>query len=325
MGKGKRDNLERLLRSAWERSKHLGERRQMPSEGIPEGNKQTKEIKWASPFNWTICGVSLSGALAVMIFGGADARWVPILISIALLFAWPEIIRNVSARRTVSVLTMLGCIIAIWVLTEWPIKASPVLQPISVLADCERTVLPILIAPQTSLHLVSLNQKSMLSQDWGLFDVLNTSNEQQQWPSKQIMDAWNQKLKGAKLHPNRPPLSFWSTSGYKCGVSNHSQTNILDVALTMRIWFGNKGGEENAVKYTPILSPIDAGSTFTFYVFNDCPILTSAVLPNAVSVMVLGETKRRSVSLSLPHRNPVEPFMMFGASDIQWVREQPCQ
>ena len=138
-----------------------------------------------------------------------------------------------------------------------------------------------------------------------------------QWPSK---DKMREKL---KVRSGEVP--FPGTLVYKCDFSNHSQINVLDVSVELRIWFGQKGGEENAVKFTPILSPLDAGAHFVFYVVNDCPINAAVVMPDAVGIKIIGETMRRVVPLNRPNRSPIEPIMIFFPSNKQWVGEQPCQ
>jgi hypothetical protein len=92
----------------------------------------------------------------------------------------------------------------------------------------------------------------------------------------------------------------------------------------MRFWFGDKGGEENAVKFTPIISPLDAGGSFSLYFVNDCPINVSGVLPDQVTLLVVGETKRRTTQLNLPHRNPIDQIMMWFPTRVRWIGGEPC-
>lgn len=158
----------------------------------------------------------------------------------------------------------------------------------------------------------------MLSQHWGLFDISNRTDKPLEWPRKGTIETYADKLRSHKVSFN--PGVF----GYKCDVSNHSRTDVLDVALPIRFWFGNATGDSNAITYTPVISPLDAGSHFTFYVFNDCAIHVSGILPDRVSFTAPGENTRRAAQLYLPHRSPIEPFMLFFPSDVQWVRQQPC-
>jgi hypothetical protein len=97
---------------------------------------------------------------------------------------------------------------------------------------------------------------------------------------------------------------------FRCEIGNHGRINALDVAIPMKFWFGNKGGEQNAVKFTPIVSPLDAGQNSAIYFVNDCPSLAVAVLPDAVSLRIVGESRTRSAKLNLPHRNPGDSIIM---------------
>jgi len=180
----------------------------------------------------------------------------------------------------------------------WPLKLVPAPPAVAIFADCTYTDLPVSIPPRSTIHLVSLNRKFMLSRDWGLYDFTNSTDTQAKWPSEQQIRLNKPKTK--------KEIFFFNASqiGYKCDISNHSQLNVFDVAIPMRFWFGNKGGEENAIKYTPILSPLDAGSHFVFYIVNDCPLNVAGVLPDTVTIAVAGEAARRSVRLNLPHRSP---------------------
>jgi hypothetical protein len=295
-----------------------------------------------TPFVWTICliaiyhvfeaAIAVSGEIGREASNSVSERETPILAPsgqhaiVSVASVAPKFYR-LQLYSTATIISLLCVCLSLYVgyKRKGDMKPSPPPPPpssaVAIFADCELASLPLTIAPQSSIHLVSLNQKFMLSQNWGLADISNRTDDKQQWPSKKIMDSVIQKMKENRLHkiPSFPPVF-----GYKCDVSNHSQVDVLDVALTLRIWFGNKGGEENAVRYTPVLSPIDAGGHFIFYVFNDCPINTNAVLPNEVALTIAGDSVRRVLPLNLPHRSPVEPFMMFFPSDTQWIRQQPC-
>lgn len=196
--------------------------------------------------------------------------------------------------------------------------ATAGVPPVAIFADCEMTALPVTIAPQSSLHVVSLNKKFMLTQNWGLADIPNRSDTQLEWPSKEVMESEKKKHKADKHYLNG------GVFGYKCDVSNHGEVGVFDLAMTLTFWYGEQVGNDN-VKYTPILSPLDAGSHFVFYVFNDCPVTVAGVLPDSVAVTVAGDSTRRTVPLHLPHRTPIEPIMMFFPSQTQWVRQQPCE
>ena len=111
--------------------------------------------------------------------------------------------------------------------------------PVAIFADCEMTSIPLSIAPQTSLHMLALNKKFMLSQQWGLADIPNRSDKQQQWPTKEAMASMMKRLNAQR--PHFGPGVF----GYKCDVLNDSKTNVLDVAITMTFWYDKQTGDDN--------------------------------------------------------------------------------
>jgi hypothetical protein len=187
----------------------------------------------------------------------------------------------------------------------------------SIFADCGITSLPIIIEPQSSIYLLALNEKRMREvNNWGLYEIPNQLNKAVQWPAKTTI---RQHL--------AVPLKEKLLAGdfiYKCDFSNHGQVNVLNVFVELKIWFDNEG-EQKAVKFTPVLSPIDAGKHFVFYVLNDCPIDASLAMPDTVGVMVAGDNTRQQIALNRPLRNPIEPLMQFLPTNKQWVREAPCQ
>lgn len=74
----------------------------------------------------------MSGALGVFLFGGADLRWGPLLVTIALLFALPEIVSDQRKRRIYQLCAVLGCVLAVGICTVWsqsPLVIRPVPGP----------------------------------------------------------------------------------------------------------------------------------------------------------------------------------------------------
>ncbi len=90
---------------------------------------------WKTPLLWTLSGVALSGVLAVLIFGGADTRWVPILLTLATFFALPEIIKNPGRRRFTYFVIGTGCIFWVYELSPslktQPEAKAPIAKPVS--------------------------------------------------------------------------------------------------------------------------------------------------------------------------------------------------
>lgn len=187
-------------------------------------------------------------------------------------------------------------------------KNSPIIE---IFAELNGTEVPFTIPSRGNLYLVVLNEKRMRSSKdkWVLHVETNALGQSLQWPSKTKMK------KNAGV----------SRLAYRCDVTNHGPTNVLDVALQLKVWFGETGGEDKAVKICPILSPLDAGTKFTFYIINDCPVLATVALSDEASVRAAGESGRRVVHLNLPHRSPIDQIMMFVPSKKPWVVEQPCE
>jgi len=83
-----------------------------------------ERAEWKTPLFWTIAGVSLGGAFAVVISPGADPRWIPALIAIFILFALPEIVKNPGRRRFGNVITVLACLF-FFIKIRAPIGSQP--------------------------------------------------------------------------------------------------------------------------------------------------------------------------------------------------------
>ena len=192
------------------------------------------------------------------------------------------------------------------------LPASPIAQPvIAVFAKCDMIVLPVEIPPHDSIRLVPVNEKGMRAVSWGSFELTNDTDKPRRWPEMdKLLEARRQHDFGEFV--------------YRCEISNHGAVNLLDVAIPLRFWFGEKGGDENAVKYTPIISPLDVSHSFTLYFVNDCPIGATAILPDDVSVLVDGESIRRNTKLNLPNRDPVDPIMLWPSTKIRWIGSTQC-
>ena len=134
-----------------------------------------------------------------------------------------------------------------------------------------------------------------------MFDIRNDGPTERLWPDLKL-------IKSVKHNPG--------AFGYECDVSNHAQANLIDLAINMNANFDN---EKEPLVYTAIISPLDAGNTFSFYLINECPLMVSVISPDAVTVQVFGEDKRRTVPLHWPHRNPIEQIMMFFPSGVRWT------
>jgi len=229
-----------------------------------------------------------------------------------------------SLTRNQTILFLLGVAsVLIGVIGLYPLVAHKVrvdgntgLGPpepnLAVFMRCDMIALPITIPAHTTIHLVPVNPRRLKATGWGSYDIPNDADKPEQWPDKHRIDESNKKHNSGVFN-------------YKCDVSNHGQVNVIDIAMPMRFWFGNKAGEENAVPYTPIISPLDAGHTFTLYFVNDCSIMASAALPNLVTLTIVGETKRRSTKLHRPGRNPIEQIMTCFPTSVRWIGGELCE
>lgn len=185
---------------------------------------------------------------------------------------------------------------------------KPTETPTAIYMECNITPLPVTIPPRTAIHLIPLNKKRMQSVKWGFYDVRNDRNEERQWPDKAIMKKATKSF--------NPAIFIW-----RCEVSNHGTVNVLDVTMPIKIWFGN---EKLEVIYTAVITPLDAGTTFSFYPVNDCSETVSAVWPDTVKLQVLGELERREVLLRRTFKSPIDQIMMFFGSTSRFIGGEPC-
>jgi len=225
-------------------------------------------------------------------------------------------------RQNITALVVLVAICGVSIpqfMAQWksehPKKLSSPLavnNGISVLAECRIAGFPIDIQPHDALHLIPLNPKRLQQVKWGLSDIPNDTDKLQKWPPKDKMEL------AKKLHD---PGVFTE----RCDISNHGQMNLVNVVIPMKFWFGEKGGEANAMKFEVVVSPLDVGAHFVFYTVNDCPTMVSGVLPDTASVRIAGESNWRDIPLNRPFRNPVEQIMMSFPTKVRWIGGEPCQ
>lgn len=193
------------------------------------------------------------------------------------------------------------------------VASAPPTGAVAIFADCQITYFPVALPPQATVHVLGLNPKLMASQHWGLTDISNLTAEATQWPTDEVMEAERRNREANKDY------SSGGKFGYTCDVSNHSSVGVRDMAVPITFWYGEH--PKYGLKYTVVVSPLDQGSRFAFYVLNDCPANVEGYLPSAVDVTVVGESSRRTVPLHFLNESPV---LMFSPSQFQWVRQQPC-
>jgi uncharacterized MAPEG superfamily protein len=186
---------------------------------------------------------------------------------------------------------------------------SPTPEPSAIFMECQFFWLPIKIPPQSTLHLIALNKKRMQSAPkWGFLDVPNTTDKEESWPPRQTV-----KLSKRKYN--------FRVFGYKCDVSNHGPDNILYLGIPIDVSFDN---EKPPIRYEALVSSLDVGKSFSFYLLNDCPVSVTAIWQDTAKVQTLQNSATHDVPLRRTYQNPIDQIMMFFPSPIQWSGQPLC-
>ena len=167
--------------------------------------------------------------------------------------------------------------------------------------DCQQESLPIHVPPNESAHVVILNKKRITLQRWGLYEIENSDSVPMIWPDKKLLDQ-------SKGKPNGGVFIF------RCVASNEGSTKLLNVVFTFNISFSTSP----APPFEVIANPLDASGKFTFYFVNTCPVSAFVVAQRSYSAQILGENERRSYTLLMPDRSPVQGMMQFFPSSVSW-------
>ena len=189
--------------------------------------------------------------------------------------------------------------------------------------ECEWDHLPIQI-PANEFALVLLLNKKMRKSGMGFYDLPGGYSKNYSWPTKNQLNL---------PHPKKA-LGNMGETIYRCKVSNQGNTKLFDVALTFRLQYmvptpsspanpGNQHGDNQEYPYEIVANPLPPGIPFTFYVVNECPANVIVFQPSQYTTLILGESQRRQFPLLIPHRNPLEFFMMLFGSSVDWTGE-PC-
>jgi hypothetical protein len=187
--------------------------------------------------------------------------------------------------------------------TAKPPNAPPptTLAPTEIYVECHQMSLPIHIPPKETAHIKALNKNQFGNTKWAMYDIRNDNSKERLWPDQKAVNS-------VKFNPG--------VFGYQCDVTNHASTNLIDLAIPLTV---NFGGEKTPLMHTVIISPLDAGTTFSFYVINECAVMVSVIGSERATVQVLGEDNRRNVPLHWPHRSPIEEIMLFLPSKVRWT------
>jgi hypothetical protein len=177
----------------------------------------------------------------------------------------------------------------------------------AIFMESQMVQLPVTIPANSSIHVIPLNKNRMQTVKRGFYDIPNHGTADMKWPNNTIL----QRLGTAAL--------VW-----RCDVTNNGPKTVLDVAIPITLTFDNEGP---TVDYTAVISPLVAGSVFSFYLVNDCTAIVGAICEENITLQVPGEEKLRQVRLHGKSRNEVEQVMsFFGLMDLNArpVGSGPC-
>jgi len=106
---------------------------------------------------------------------------------------------------------------------------------------------------------------------------------------------------------------------YRYDIRTHGPSVIEYLRIQVDVYFEPK----TATPMFPLLSAIDVGNTFRFYVINDCNVNVFAVLQPAAMVKLAGETRPREIQLK--QTKLTDPMMVFFPSPTKWAIGDPCE
>jgi hypothetical protein len=185
--------------------------------------------------------------------------------------------------------------------------SSPQL-PVGLSLACNLGSLPVDIPPDGTMDFILLNPLRTHRADaiQGFYQVHNGGTKDYlSWPSeKQIKAA---------------PLAML----YKCVLTNDGPTNLVEITLTTKIYYG-ANTKENFDLHSVVVNPLPAGAHFNFYVINECRPNAVIIMPEEVVLQVVGEEKRRQVRLHTAATNTVENALWFPFGGFDQLTE-PCQ
>jgi hypothetical protein len=257
---------------------------------------------------------SIFAAVAVM----RDVRWLLWWIALPCSFVSLCVIaQSIAPVRSRLISVVFGCLVILFGIYKLNTLLEPKLLPnkqiaTAVFMECKLIALPVIIPSRSIIRIIPLNKKRLQNPNWGFYQISNDSGKDTLWPDKKALDL-SKKMK-----------NIGSEFGFRCTVSNHGSENIVYLAVPIDLWFGT-GKNMQSVNYRPMVSSLDVGKNFVFYLVNDCPVHVSAAWQDTARVQMLGESTAREVRLNRRYTNPAEQIMMFFPSKIQWIREQPCE
>jgi hypothetical protein len=218
------------------------------------------------------------------------------------------------ARKTATIIAaaILICVVAYpWLFARRKVVLPSPPQDTAIFMECETVGLPLTVPAGETLPVIPVNQKQIRTQHWGFFEVSgNPSDKNSTWPDKTLLE------KSRKLH--NPGVL-----GYRCRVSNHGPANLIYLGVPIDITFGNANKSEKALRYTPVISALDAGKQFEFYIFNDCDAAAFLIWQDTARVQLLGEPMQRDVPLHRTYKSPIDQFMILMPTKVRWAVQYP--
>jgi hypothetical protein len=167
--------------------------------------------------------------------------------------------------------------------------------------ECNLYGIPVHIPANEIAHIWLLNERR--GTEGGFFEIANSGDGEEIWPD-------NDRIEIAHQHHT----SF----GYKCVASNEGTTKVFDVSIPFEVSYSNR-----SAIYSANIGILDAGKQFTFYVFNECPIIVSVVNLRQYSARTLGADTQKTFPLTVPRRNILGGIMQFVPMTINWTGD-PC-
>lgn len=212
--------------------------------------------------------------------------------------------RRLMPRMVASLVVIMLFLLAFY--TNALDKLSASLRPppeTAVFMECNWASLPISPPLGGIAHILLLNRRridGLKGQNWGFFEVL------QPWPNE------------AQMKKARDVHDIGGDVCYRCRVTNHGSQNLIFLAVQFDLWLGRRVGARGKTSYTPVITALDRGAEFDFYVVNDCNEPAAAIWEETALAQVLGESRPRAIPLRRTYRSPVDQVLTLFPTTVSW-------
>jgi hypothetical protein len=332
--KGKRAELENLLRSASERQVRLQARESMTKQ------KSSGAPFYQSTLFWGAGSLGVAIVLTVIAAMKKDLRW---LLFVATPFFWFSLwevvksIRRVSVKRTILVVSCTAVTLGILLLffhlappLEVNVPPSLPIEQEAIYLECYPDSLPIHIPPSSTIHVIQLHPGLLKANPTFptmgvIHDVSASSQKEREWPSTSegkwaTKKEFEQDVKKQKFPQSSPFI-------YKCSASSSRSVDDASIQMTVStVEIGQKSGppQSNFHTYRIAIDPLTPGMSFSFYIVDVCPDSLFVTWSETASVHVLDETSNRQVALKIIKREWPGSVMMFFPPGFHWNGIQAC-